>query len=171
MCRQARLSAIWVKVVRPGLTPRRCEFYERIRFLRRCESRYDHRRPFSVSGIAWAYALTSRRLSTTPVSAATVFVGALTLVLFTDATILRPADLRTGGALPARLLSIGLGLTIGAGFAILSPPTDAAVGKSAISDPRVPSLICQTLNVESGLNDGLVLPVFVFFLAAIPGTS
>jgi sodium/hydrogen antiporter len=171
----------------------------------------------AVSGIAAAYALTSRRLSTTPVSAAMVFVGsgiaigpvglnlvsvqtdteplrilveaALTLVLFTDATTVRPADLRSGGALSGRLLSVGLVLTIGAGWLLAWPllpgltvwelalvaailaPTDAALGKSAISDARVPSLIRQTLNVESGLNDGLVLPFFVLFLAAIPGTS
>lgn len=171
----------------------------------------------AVSGIAAAYALASRRLSTTSISAAMVFVGsgiaigpvglnlislskdtealrtlveaALTLVLFTDATTVRPAGLRSGGALPGRLLSIGLVLTIGAGWLLAWPllpgltvwelalvaailaPTDAALGKSAISDPRVPSLIRQTLNVESGLNDGLVLPFFVLFLAAIPGTS
>ncbi|MFJ8621888.1 cation:proton antiporter [Kitasatospora sp. NPDC093550] len=170
-----------------------------------------------MAGIAAGYALVSRRLAGSPVSAAMVFVGAgialgpigldlislrqdtaplrtlveaaLTLVLFTDATTVRPADLRRGGALPGRLLSIGLLLTIGAGWLLAWPllpgltgwelalvaailaPTDAALGKSAISDPRVPALVRQTLNVESGLNDGLVLPFFVLFLAAIPGTS
>ena len=87
------------------------------------------------------------------------------------------------------MLSVGLVLTIGAGWLLAWPllpgltlwelalvaailaPTDAALGKSAISDPRVPSLIRQTLNVESGLNDGLILPFFVLFLAAIPDTS
>jgi NhaP-type Na+/H+ or K+/H+ antiporter len=171
----------------------------------------------AVAGIAAAYALVSRRLAGTPVSAAMVFVGsgilmgpvgldlvslrhdseplrtlveaALALVLFTDATTVRPADLRSGGALPGRLLSTGLVLTIGAGWLLAWPllpgltvwelalvsailaPTDAALGKSAISDPRVPSLVRQALNVESGLNDGMVLPFFVLFLAAIPGTS
>ncbi|MGI5454804.1 cation:proton antiporter [Streptomyces sp. CA-249302] len=171
----------------------------------------------AVAGVTAAYALTSRRLSRTPVSAAMVFVGfgiligpaaldlvslrhdseplrtlveaALTLVLFTDATTVRPTDLRTGGALPGRLLSVGLVLTIGAGWLLAWPllpgltgwelalvsavlaPTDAALGKSAISDPRVPSLVRQALNVESGLNDGMVLPFFVLFLAAVPGTT
>ncbi|MFF3861386.1 cation:proton antiporter [Streptomyces sp. NPDC002209] len=170
-----------------------------------------------MSGVTAAYALVSRRLTTSPVSAAMVFVGfgiaigpvgldlvglrhdaellrtlaeaALTLVLFTDAATVRPADLRSGGALPGRLLSIGLVLTIGIGWLLAWPllpdlslweaalvaavlaPTDAALGKSAISDTRVPGLVRQTLNVESGLNDGLVLPFFVVFLAAIPGTS
>ncbi|MEU3838723.1 cation:proton antiporter [Streptomyces sp. NPDC028635] len=171
----------------------------------------------AVSAIAAGYALASRRLATSPVSAAMVFVGAgiaigpvglglislhqdagplrtlveaaLTLVLFTDATSVRPADLRSGGALPGRLLSVGLVVTIGVGWLLAWPllpgltvwelalvaailaPTDAALGKSAISDPRVPGLVRQTLNVESGLNDGLVLPFFVLFLAAIPHTS
>lgn len=62
---------------------------------------------------------------------------------------MRPADLRSGGALPGRLLSIGLVLTIGAGWLLAWPlrpgltvwelaliaailaPTDAALGKSA----------------------------------------
>ncbi|MEY9942884.1 cation:proton antiporter [Streptacidiphilus sp. MAP5-3] len=171
----------------------------------------------AVAGVIAAYALASRRLAGTPVSAAMVFVGsgiligpvgldlinlphdseqlrtlveaALTLVLFTDATTVRPADLRSGGALPGRLLSVGLILTIGAGWLLAWPllpgltvwelalvgailaPTDAALGKSAISDPRVPGLVRQALNVESGLNDGMVLPFFVLFLGAIPGTS
>ncbi|RSS52892.1 hypothetical protein EF912_18965 [Streptomyces sp. WAC07061] len=171
----------------------------------------------AVSGVAAAYALASRRLATSPVSAAMVFVGfgiaigpvgldlvspghdteplrtlveaALTLVLFTDAATVRPSDLRSGGVLPGRLLSTGLVLTIGAGWLLAWPllpgltvweaalvaailaPTDAALGKSAISDTRVPTLVRQTLNVESGLNDGLVLPFFVVFLAAVPGTS
>ncbi|WP_243638903.1 cation:proton antiporter [Streptacidiphilus pinicola] len=171
----------------------------------------------AVAGIAAAYALASRRLAVTPVTAPIVFVGfgiligpvgldlvslqqdsaqlrtlvegALTLVLFTDATTVRPAELRTEGALSGRLLSVGLLLTLGAGWLLAWPllpgltvwelalvaailaPTDAALGKSAISDPRVPSLVRQTLNVESGLNDGLVLPFFVLILAAVPGTS
>ncbi|WP_329464527.1 cation:proton antiporter domain-containing protein [Streptomyces sp. NBC_01431] len=54
--------------------------------------------------------------------------------------------------------------------AILAP-TDAALGKTAISDRRVPALVRQGLNVESGLNDGMVLPFYVLFLAAIPGTT
>ncbi|MBC3840684.1 hypothetical protein GXW82_11655 [Streptacidiphilus sp. 4-A2] len=171
----------------------------------------------AVAGVTAVYALGSRRLADTPVSAAMVFVGfgiaigplgldlvsrrqdagplrtlveaALALVLFTDATTVRARDLRSGGALPGRLLSVGLILTIGAGWllawallpgltvwesalvgAILAP-TDAALGKSAISDRRVPGLVRQALNVESGLNDGMVLPFFVLFLAAVPGTS
>ena len=49
-------------------------------------------------------------------------------------------------------------------------PTDAALGKTAITRPRVPALVRHGLNVESGLNDGVVLPFFLLFLATIPGT-
>ena len=37
-------------------------------------------------------------------------------------------------------------------------PTDAALGQSVVSNPEVPDHLSQTINVESGLNDGLVLP-------------
>ncbi|MFF9016903.1 cation:proton antiporter [Streptomyces sp. NPDC014870] len=115
--------------------------------------------------------------------------AALTLVLFTDAMTVRRRDLTSGGFLPRRLLGIGLLLSIVAGWLLAWPllpgltmwelallgvilaPTDAALGKSAMSDPRVPGLVRQGLNVESGLNDGMVLPFFVVVLAAIPGTS
>ncbi|NML52707.1 hypothetical protein HHL19_17155 [Streptomyces sp. R302] len=115
--------------------------------------------------------------------------AALTLVLFTDAMTVRRRDLTRGGFLPRRLLGIGLLLSIAAGWLLAWPllpgltvwelalvgvilaPTDAALGKSAISDRRVPPLVRQGLNVESGLNDGMVLPFFVVLLATIPGTS
>ncbi|MGW2835538.1 cation:proton antiporter [Streptomyces sp. NPDC001286] len=118
----------------------------------------------------------------------TLLEAALTLVLFTDAMAVQRRDLVAGGFLPGRLLGIGLPLSIGAGWLLAWPllpgltvwelalvgailaPTDAALGKSAISDPRVPALVRHGLNVESGLNDGMVLPFFVVFLAAIPGT-
>ncbi|MEV7503153.1 cation:proton antiporter [Streptomyces sp. NPDC093018] len=171
----------------------------------------------AVAGSTAAYALCSRRLASTPVSSAMVFVGcgillgpaalgivdlnhdsepiialleaALTLVLFTDAMTVRRRDLRTDGFLPARLLSVGLPLSIGAGWLLAWPllpgltlwelalvgavlaPTDAALGKTAMFSPRVPALVRHGLNVESGLNDGMVLPFFVLFLAVISGTS
>ncbi|MFD6971587.1 cation:proton antiporter [Streptomyces sp. NPDC059979] len=170
----------------------------------------------AVAAVTAAYALGSRRLSSTPLSSAIVFVGCgvllgpavldivnleqdaapivallevtLTLVLFTDALSVRRRDLRTGGFLPGRLLGIGLPLSIGAGWLLAWPllpgltmwelalvgailaPTDAALGKTAMSHPRVPALVRHGLNVESGLNDGMVLPFFILFLAAIPGT-
>jgi hypothetical protein len=95
----------------------------------------------AVAGVTAAYALGSRRLSSTPLTPAIVFVGSgillgpavlnivdlrrdaapilallevtLTLVLFTDAMTVRRGDLVTGGFLPGRLLGIGLPLSLG----------------------------------------------------------
>ncbi|MCL8013365.1 sodium:proton antiporter [Streptomyces sp. AS02] len=115
--------------------------------------------------------------------------AALTLVLFTDAMGVRRRDLVSGGFLPGRLLGIGLPLCIAAGWLLAWPllpgltvwelalvgailaPTDAAVGKTAMSEPSVPQLVRRGLNAESGLNDGLILPFFVVFAAGVPGTS
>ncbi|WP_329210610.1 cation:proton antiporter [Streptomyces sp. NBC_00683] len=170
----------------------------------------------TIAAVTAGYALFSRRLSSTPVSAPMVFTGfgvligpigldvldlghdagpvmvlaeaALALLLFTDAMTVRRQTLRAGRFLPLRLLAIGLPLCIAAGWLLAWPlfpgltmwefallgavlaPTDAALGKTAGSSPRVPALVRQGLNVESGLNDGLALPFFLLFLAALPGT-
>ena len=171
----------------------------------------------AVAAVTAGYALVSRRLATTAVSAPMVFtafgvaigpigldllspdhdLGAvltlveatLALVLLTDAMAVSSRDLRVGGFLPGRLLGIGLPSTIGAGWLLAWPllpgltmwelalvgailaPTDAALGETAVSNPRVPGLVRSGLNVESGLNDGMVLPFFLLFLAALPGTT
>jgi sodium/hydrogen antiporter len=112
----------------------------------------------------------------------------LTLVLFADASRI---DLRTAWrehAVPARLLGIGLPLTILAGWlagvavlgdlggaevlilAVILAPTDAALGQAVVTDQRLPSRIRQGLNVESGLNDGLCVPI-LFVAIAIAGTD
>ena len=44
-------------------------------------------------------------------------------------------------------------------------PTDAALGAPVVADRHVPMRIRRTLNVESGLNDGLVTPMVTFFVA------
>ena len=113
----------------------------------------------------------------------------LVLVLFGDAARIDFRVLRSELGLPARLLGIGLPLTILAGslFAkLLFPtitwleaatlgavlaPTDAALGQAVVSAPVVPLRIRQALNVESGLNDGIALPVVLIFaaLASIGG--
>jgi sodium/hydrogen antiporter len=55
--------------------------------------------------------------------------------------------------------------------AVLSP-TDPVVTATVVTARRVPSLIRHTLNFESGLNDGLALPLVLFFLVlAAPGGS
>jgi NhaP-type Na+/H+ or K+/H+ antiporter len=108
----------------------------------------------------------------------------LVLVLFGDASRIDLSALRRELGLPVRLLGLGLPLTIalGAGAAkLLFPqlswfeagvlgtvlaPTDAALGQAVVASPAVPLRVRQALNVESGLNDGIALPV-VMVLAAL----
>jgi sodium/hydrogen antiporter len=107
----------------------------------------------------------------------------LALVLFSDASRIDLRALRDGYAVPARLLGIGLPLTIVAGalaaivvlpdlslaeaavLAIVLAATDAALGQAVVTDERLPASIRQGLNVESGLNDGLCVPALVIALA------
>ena len=108
---------------------------------------------------------------------------ALVLVLFGDASRIDLKLLVREHNIPIRLLLIGLPLTIvlGAGAAIglfeglglwqaallaaILAPTDAALGQAVISNPVVPVRIRQSLNVESGLNAGVVLPLVLVFAA------
>jgi NhaP-type Na+/H+ or K+/H+ antiporter len=110
--------------------------------------------------------------------------AALVVVLFTDASAINSSHWREEAAIPGRLLGLGLPLMIGAGWILalvllgdlelweaallgtMLAPTDAALGKAVVANPRVPQRIRQALNVESGLNDGIALPVFVVFLEA-----
>ncbi|MGL4890887.1 MAG: cation:proton antiporter, partial [Aeromonas veronii] len=91
--------------------------------------------------------------------------------------------------LPIRLLLIGLPLTLLCGalfghwlfpdlplleMAILSTilaPTDAALGKAVVSNPAVPAPVREGLNQESGLNDGICVPVLLLLLALIAPTE
>jgi NhaP-type Na+/H+ or K+/H+ antiporter len=50
--------------------------------------------------------------------------------------------------------------------ALLSP-TDPVLTSSIVTNPRVPRLIRHSLNLESGLNDGLALPAVLALLAAL----
>jgi NhaP-type Na+/H+ or K+/H+ antiporter len=114
----------------------------------------------------------------------------LAVVLFGDAARVSLADVRHDLGLPSRLLLIGLPLTMVLGtvaarllFPSLSwwvcavigaavAPTDAALGAAIVNDERVPARIRRVLNVESGLNDGIVTPFVKFFIvAAVIGTS
>lgn len=104
----------------------------------------------------------------------------LVLVLFSDASHVRFKSLRQNFNIPARMLVFGLPLTVGLGTLtafLLNPesgmamalltaavltPTDAALGQTVVSSEDVPDYLRQTINVESGLNDGLVLPFILF---------
>jgi sodium/hydrogen antiporter len=55
-------------------------------------------------------------------------------------------------------------------LAAVLTPTDPVVTSTVVTSRRVPALIRHTLNLESGLNDGLALPFVLFFLVlAAPG--
>jgi NhaP-type Na+/H+ or K+/H+ antiporter len=158
-----------------------------------------------------AYGLFSKRLRATPITAPLAFsafgflcgAGALSLaridlahgavevlaevtlviVLFSDAARIDARRLFRDHDLPARMLLVGLPLTILAGGAVaygLFPslgvagalllastlaPTDAALGQPVVTDRAVPVRVRQALNVESGLNDGIALPAVLICLS------
>ena len=107
----------------------------------------------------------------------------LAVVLFSDSAGSNLPVLLRGKRLPGRLLLIGLPLTIGLGYALGSQiysdatwlqlalvatmlaPTDAALGKAVVSNQAVPATVREGLNVESGLNDGICVPVLLLFLS------
>jgi NhaP-type Na+/H+ or K+/H+ antiporter len=108
----------------------------------------------------------------------------LVWVLFADASRVTLPALRADLGRYVRLLGVGLPLTIGLGMlaaivlldmdlweALLVgaalAPTDAALGAAVMSDHNVPRRIRQTLNVESGLNDGIATPVVLVAIAGI----
>jgi NhaP-type Na+/H+ or K+/H+ antiporter len=113
----------------------------------------------------------------------------LALVLFTDAANANLGVLKKNIGIPQRLLLIGLPLTILLGFGIgvlvfdgltlleiavlatLLAPTDAALGKAVVKNESVPSNIREGLNVESGLNDGICVPILFVFLALVIATG
>lgn len=157
-----------------------------------------------------AYALVSKRLASTVVTAPIFFAAAglvagpvlglvdlatddatvvllleaaLVMVLFADASGLDVRRWTKEPSLSGRLLGIGLPLTMVAGtvgaalllglepwqaglVGVILAPTDAALGQAVVANPRVPAVIRNALNVESGLNDGLALP-FVTILVTV----
>ncbi len=168
-----------------------------------------------VAGTIIVFALISKRIGPTVISGPMIFVAmglifgpnitdvvdlglevkaveligevTLAVLLFADASRVNLKQLRHEYMLPARLLGIGLPLTVllstgllyllidGVGvweaalIAAILTPTDAALGQEVVSDPAVPSRIRQGLTVESGLNDGLVVPAVALFLALSAG--
>jgi NhaP-type Na+/H+ or K+/H+ antiporter len=53
----------------------------------------------------------------------------------------------------------------------LLAPTDPVLSSSVVTNPRVPRIARHSLNLESGLNDGLALPAVLAFTAALVGTG
>jgi NhaP-type Na+/H+ or K+/H+ antiporter len=56
-------------------------------------------------------------------------------------------------------------------LATMLAPTDAALGKAVVTNPNVPPPIREGLKVESGLNDGICVPVLFAFLALAVGSA
>ena len=114
----------------------------------------------------------------------------LALILFIDAANADLAILKRQFRIPSRMLLVGLPgviflgtLTAALLFDTLSlfeaailgtmlAATDAALGKAVITNQAVPKQIREGLNFESGLNDGLCVPIlFVFIALALGGGS
>ena len=110
-------------------------------------------------------------------------LAALTLIiiLFVDATLIKFSDLaKILAGIPARLLLIGLPLTMALGtlialflfpdtniwalamLALILSPTDAALGQAVVKSEAVPSRIKESISIESGLNDGISLRRFFY---------
>lgn len=114
----------------------------------------------------------------------------LMLILFVDASLIDIDVLRKAPSrIPARLLGIGLPLTMLLGFALgallfeemglwaaalialVLSPTDAALGQAVVKSDQVPDRIRQSISVESGLNDGIALPPILVCFAALGAES
>jgi sodium/hydrogen antiporter len=110
-------------------------------------------------------------------------VVALILILFRDGLEVEAELLQTAWHLPFRKLVLAMPLTallvalvchlltdldwtesllVGA----LLSPTDPVLTSTVVTNPRVPRVIRHSLNLESGLNDGLALPAVLAFTAA-----
>ena len=117
------------------------------------------------------------------------FVGdlatvALIVILFRDGLEVEAEMLQTAWRLPLRKLIVAMPLTaivvavaaklvVGldwtAAFLVgaLLSPTDPVLSSSVVTNPRVPRVVRHSLNLESGLNDGLALPAVLAFAAAL----
>jgi NhaP-type Na+/H+ or K+/H+ antiporter len=110
-------------------------------------------------------------------------VVALILILFRDGLEVEAEMLQKAWHLPLRSLVLAMPITaaivalvthtltdlgwtesflVGA----LLTPTDPVLSSSVVTNPRVPRVIRHSLNLESGLNDGLALPAVLAFTAA-----
>jgi sodium/hydrogen antiporter len=115
-------------------------------------------------------------------------VVALILILFRDGLEVEEEALRRDWHLPLRNLALAMPLTavfvavathtltdldwtesflLGA----LLSPTDPVLSSVVVTNPRVPRIIRHSLNLESGLNDGLALPAVLAFTAAAAGNE
>jgi NhaP-type Na+/H+ or K+/H+ antiporter len=73
-------------------------------------------------------------------------------------------------AVGARVL-VGLSWTESFLLGALLSPTDPVLSSSVVTNPRVPRIVRHSLNLESGLNDGLALPAVLALTAALAAGS
>jgi NhaP-type Na+/H+ or K+/H+ antiporter len=109
---------------------------------------------------------------------------ALIVILFRDGLEVESEMLQKAWHLPVRNLAIGMPVTAGIIAVVakwltdlswtesfllgaLLSPTDPVLSSSVVTNPRVPRLIRHSLNLESGLNDGLALAPVLALAAAL----
>ncbi|MFC8588187.1 cation:proton antiporter [Streptomyces sp. NPDC057217] len=113
---------------------------------------------------------------------------ALFAVLFTDGMHVSFAKLRANWRNPARALGLGMPLAC-VGTALIThylvgldwttsflvgavlAPTDPVFASAIVGRKEVPARLRELLNVESGVNDGLALPVVLVLIAAAGPTA
>ncbi|WP_309396525.1 cation:proton antiporter [Cerasicoccus maritimus] len=168
---------------------------------------------FLTACLLFGYGVVSKKASTWPVSGPMIFAAAgllasplgldlfeleldsevvtlvaeitLIVILFCDASTLNLSALKKEYSIPARLLGIGLPLTMAFGavaayfmfpgqgiwlaaiLAFILSPTDAALGQAVVTNEAVPQKIRDSIGVESGLNDGIALPAIMACMAAV----
>jgi len=108
----------------------------------------------------------------------------LALVLFSDASRVSLRRLKGTYAWPARMLTLGLPMAIAIGTAaaawllglplgfalllgVVLAPTDAALAEPVLENKSVPARVRQTLNIESGLNDGFAVPALLIAIGLL----
>jgi sodium/hydrogen antiporter len=115
-------------------------------------------------------------------------VVALILILFRDGLEVDAEMLQREWRLPLRKLALAMPLTgalVACAAKILTDlswtealllgallsPTDPVLSSSVVTNSRVPRLIRHSLNLESGMNDGLALPAVLALLADLVADS
>src|SRR4051794_7300105 len=115
---------------------------------------------------------------------ATVAVVALVVILFRDGLEVETEMLQSAWRLPFRKLVLAMPITFGLvalathtftglnwkeSFLVgaLLSPTDPVLSSGVVTNPRVPRVVRHSLNLESGLNDGLALPAVLAFTASL----
>jgi sodium/hydrogen antiporter len=109
---------------------------------------------------------------------------ALIVILFRDGLEVDGELLQSHWRLPFRKLVLAMPLTaviVAVGTKLLTSlswtesflvgallsPTDPVLSSSVVTNPRVPAVVRHSLNLESGLNDGLALPAVLALSAAL----